>query len=231
VADFDDKMIIQSWHTNAKAWIDAIQNQGIESRNIVTNGAIVDAVMERKPSTVLDVGCGEGWLSRTLIARNFAASGLDVTGVDVVPELIENAKQFGSGMFYVYPYEKLAKEKIFNNKFDAVICNFSLIGKDDVEQLIRSIPNMLNRKGIFYIQTLHPLMCSKETEYEDGWRKGSWDGFGSQFKDPAPWYFRTIASWESLLRLSGFEIIERREPKFPENEKLASVIFICENAM
>ncbi len=226
MTEFDDKQIIQSWYINAKAWTDAIQNQEIESRNIVTNKAIVEAVMERRPSTVLDVGCGEGWLSRTLIERN-----VKVSGIDVVPELIENAKNLGAGTFYVCSYEKLAKEQIFEYKFDAVICNFSLIGKDDVEQLIRSIPNLLNRKGNFYIQTLYPLMCCRETEYEDGWRKGSWDGLGPQFKDPAPWYFRTIATWERLLSQSGFEIIERREPKFSESEKLASVIFICENTI
>ena len=222
MTEFDDKKIIESWYTNAKAWISAVQNQEIESRTVVTNKAIIDVVMERSPSTALDVGCGEGWLSRALIERN-----VNVLGVDVVPELIENARKLSSGEYHVCSYEKLAKEQILDCKFDAVICNFSLIGKEEVERLICAIPGLLNNKGVLYIQTLHPFMCCDEIECEDAWRVGSWDGFGSEFKDPAPWYYRTKASWERLLGECGFVNIECREPGYPESENLASIIFIC----
>lgn len=223
MTDYDDKQIIQSWHQNAKAWIGAIQNQEIESRNLVTNKAIIDAVMERRPSTALDVGCGEGWLSRTLIDRN-----VDIVGIDVVPELIENASKMSSGKYHVCSYGDLAKEQIIDSKFDAVICNFSLIGKEDVDYLIGAIPQVLNKKGILYIQTLHHLACCEEGNSKDGWREGSWDGFGTEFRDPAPWYYRTKASWKRLLRESGFVITECREPRYPGKEIPASMIFISE---
>ena len=56
----NDKQIIHSWEKNAKAWIEAIQNEEIESRKLVTNQTIIDAIVAYKPATALDVGCGEG---------------------------------------------------------------------------------------------------------------------------------------------------------------------------
>ena len=41
----------------------------IESRRLATDGAIVAAVVEERARSVLDVGCGEGWLSRALSER------------------------------------------------------------------------------------------------------------------------------------------------------------------
>lgn len=232
--DLNEKQILKSWHANAKAWADAIQNQAIESRNLVTNDAILDAVFSCKPVTVLDVGCGEGWLTRSLVAL-----GLDVTGVDVVPELINIAKQRGAGKFQLCSYETITNELLGKEdkgrgaKYDAVVCNFSLIGKESVEQLLNAVPALLSAKGYLLIQTLHPLMACIENDvdgdsvYEDGWRSGSWIGFGPEFKDPAPWYFRTLESWSQLLGKSGLRILELREPLHPLTKKPASLIFIC----
>ena len=55
------------------------------------------------PSTVLDIGCGEGWLVRALAER-----GIRAIGVDVVPSLIERATQAGGGEFRVASYEMIA---------------------------------------------------------------------------------------------------------------------------
>lgn len=59
--------ILQSWRANAENWIQTIDHQEIESRNIVTNQAIVDTLLSLHPHRVLDVGCGEGWLTRACV--------------------------------------------------------------------------------------------------------------------------------------------------------------------
>ena len=56
-----EKHIVDSYIQNAKPWITAISQQEIESRNLVTNQAIVDAILKQGPLKVLDIGCGEGW--------------------------------------------------------------------------------------------------------------------------------------------------------------------------
>ena len=80
----NDSRIIESWHQNADSWTGAVRDHQIESRRLATDAAVVKAVLDRHPRTVLDVGCGEGWLARALHAQ-----GIDVLGVDVVPELVD----------------------------------------------------------------------------------------------------------------------------------------------
>ena len=85
---FSDKAIIESWRKNANAWVDAIKNEKIISRVEVTNHAILSAVLSHKPSHLLDIGCGEGWLIRELSKLNVAC-----TGMDVIPEFAEHIER------------------------------------------------------------------------------------------------------------------------------------------
>jgi hypothetical protein len=61
--DFSEAKILDSWRKNAALWTRAIEAQEIESRRLVTNQAIIDAVTSNEPGSVLDIGCGEGWLA------------------------------------------------------------------------------------------------------------------------------------------------------------------------
>ena len=217
-----DARIIDSWRKNASPWTTAVRENQIASRALVTNKAIVDAVLSRSPRTVLDIGCGEGWLARAL-----AEHGVSAVGVDVVPALIEQARKAGGGEFRISSYEDIAAGRL-DVSVDLVVANFSLIGKESVEGVIRRAPSLLNSRGSLVIQTLHPVASCGDESYADGWRTGSWAGFSEEFSDPAPWYFRTMESWEVLLADSGFRILETREPVHPETGKPASVIFIAE---
>ena len=71
----------------------AIRNQEIASRKLVTDAAIIAAIKARCPATVLDIGCGEGWL-----ARRLAEQGMRVTGVDAIPALIDTASAGGGAI-------------------------------------------------------------------------------------------------------------------------------------
>jgi 2-polyprenyl-3-methyl-5-hydroxy-6-metoxy-1,4-benzoquinol methylase len=217
-----DARIVDSWHKNAAPWTTAVRDNQIESRRLVTNDAIVDAVLSRAPTSALDIGCGEGWLVRALAER-----GVKAIGVDVVPALIEQARRAGGGEFRVFSYEEIAAGEL-DVTVDAAIANFSLIGKESVENLLRRAPALLEPRGALIIQTLHPLVARGDLPYEDGWRTGSWAGFSDEFSDPAPWYFRTMESWANVLEESGLRLIETREPKHPASGRPASVIFIAE---
>ena len=219
---YSDAKIVQSWQRNATPWTDAVRERKIESRSLVTDAAIVGAVLSRAPRTVLDIGCGEGWLARTL-----GQHGIRVTGVDVVPALIDAASKAGGGDFRVASYEMIAAGRLELVPVDVVVANFSLIGKESVDNLLAAVPSMLAPSGALVIQTLHPLVATGDLPYVDGWRDGSWAGFGADFSDPAPWYFRTLETWAKLLRETGFRLDELREPLHPTSQKPASVIFIA----
>ena len=219
---FSDARIVDSWRANAEPWTNAVRGSQIETRVLVTNAAILDAVVGRSPASALDIGCGEGWLVREL-----AAYGIRATGIDVVPALIDQARRAGGGEFLVASYEELAAGEI-DLKVDVAVANFSLIGKESVDNLVRHVPALLNRGGAFVVQTLHPVAACGDHPYEDGWRPGSWAGFGEEFTDPAPWYFRTMEGWQRLVSESGMRVIEMREPVHPKTGQPASLVLIAE---
>jgi 2-polyprenyl-3-methyl-5-hydroxy-6-metoxy-1,4-benzoquinol methylase len=219
----NEKKIIESWTANAANWIEIIENNGIESRRLITNKAIVEAVFVNKPTTVLDVGCGEGWL-----AKELSGKGIEMTGVDVIPELIERANQKVKGVFLVASYEDIAAAKIvFPKLFDVIVINFALIAKESTENLLAALPNHLAPDGKLFIQTLHPFSRKAIEDYKTGWKEGSWDGLGDQFTLPYQWYFRTLEDWLLLLGQSGFHTIKVTEVLHPQSAKPLSVIFEC----
>lgn len=215
-----DEKIVDSWTKNALQWTAAVRDGRIESRRLATNKAIVDAVLSRSPASLLDIGCGEGWLVRELGYRVARA-----VGVDVVPDLIERARAGGRGDFLVSSYEAIADGAI-EESFDVVVCNFSLLGRESVDDLFRALPSLLDPGGALIVQTLHPLVACGDSPYVDGWRDGSWAGFGPEFIDPAPWYFRTLENWTTLFTGSGFRLLEIREPVDPRTHRPASIILI-----
>ena len=131
----------------------------------------------------------------------------------------------GLGNFELAAYADIAAGKLAE-KFDIIVANFSLIGKESVSGLFQSMPSLLNDGGAFIIQTLHPTIACGDLPYVDGWRASSWDGFSDEFTDPAPWYFRTLESWIELYTTNGLSIVELREPIHPQTGKPAAIILI-----
>ncbi len=217
---FSDQQIIDSWEINARPWVTAVREGEIESRLLVTNKAIIDAVIETEPNTVLDAGCGEGWLVRELDKL-----GVPSLGVDVVPELISVAQKKGGGRFKLISYENLSYDTL-KERFDAVVCNFSLLGNESVIQMFEQVPDLLNEAGSFIVQTSHPVFGCGDEKYIDGWRKGSWCGFNEKFSHPAPWYFRTMESWKKLFTHHGFTLSKIVEPLNQKTNVVASILFI-----
>jgi 2-polyprenyl-3-methyl-5-hydroxy-6-metoxy-1,4-benzoquinol methylase len=204
VRDSQEQHIVRAWHANAEPWSRAVRSGGIASRALATDRAVLEALAAHGAKRVLDVGCGEGWLTRALEAR-----GLHAVGIDMVPALIAHARELG-GEFHVIDYKDLAAGALPSGPFDAAVCNFSLLGDDSVAGLLRALPKQLVADGRLVIQTLHPKR-----------------GCGEDFSDPPPWYFRTLESWHELIERSGFVLEELSEPALPGTSTPVSVIFKC----
>lgn len=217
-----DHQILRSWGRNVEPWITAVRAKQIESRRLVTDSALLEAILGRAPRSVLDLGCGEGWLTRALAPR-----GIHVVGIDAIAAFVEQARAAGSGEFYVASYEQLAAGQL-KLTVDLLVSNFALLGHTAVEDLFRTAATLLNPGGAFVVQTLHPIMTGAELPYQDGWRNGSWVGFSSEFCDPPPWYFRTLGGWVRLFTDNHWRLLEMREPLHPQSNLPASVLFIAE---
>ena len=220
MASHSEQSLLNSWQNNSLSWVKAIRNNEIESRRLVTNKAIHDEILAFPQSSIIDIGCGEGWLTRMLFSK-----GYSVTGIDATKELIDVAIAGGGGDFITLKYEDISPE-YFNTKFDLAVSNFSLLGEDSVNVLFKALPRILTESGCLIIQTVHPFFVSLGADYIDGWREESWGRFSNESFEPSPWYFRTVESWIELFVQNRFSIVKIKEPLNPNTQKPESLIII-----
>lgn len=217
-----DEAIARSWLANADAWTDIVRSDGIESRRLGTNAAVVSAISGLAPATLLDVGCGEGWLCRA-----FAVRGVACTGVDASPPLVDAARRAGGGNFEVIDYAALANSEALPGPYDAIACNFALLG-EHIVPLLAALRRRLAPEGRLVIHTVHPWMACGDGEYADGWRSETFAAFGAgRFKESMPWYFRTLPRWLADLGEAGLVVENLREPLDPNTGRPLSLLLIA----
>ncbi|MBK64482.1 MAG: nodulation protein S NodS [Euryarchaeota archaeon] len=107
--------------------------------------------MLKKPFSVIDVGCGNGWVCRQLETYEGCNR---VVGIDGSVEMIAKAKQKGSGEFYL---AKLPEWKP-PQKFDLIhSMEFLYYLKDPVDSLRNFFTDWLNDEGILIAGVDHYL--------------------------------------------------------------------------
>ena len=216
-----ESTLLDSWHHNARSWIDAIRSGAIESRLKVTDQAILLAVASRQPERVLDLGCGEGWLLRALAER--AINGV---GVDGDATLVEAARAAGSSPVHLANYEQLAQAKVDIGSDYALICATFALLHQDIIPLLTAMNALLAPGGALVIQTLHPWSAAAG-DYQDGWRQETFTGFKGQWQ-PMPWYFRTLSSWLNALDRAGYQLTGLQEPQHPQSPVPQSLLLVAE---
>lgn len=220
-----DARIAQSWSDNAAAWTQVVREGLVPSRQAGTDAAIVDAVLAHTPRTLLDVGCGEGWLVRAL-----ACGGVQATGVDVSPALVDAANAMGHGTFTVATYAQLERDAgIAAGPWDVIACNFSLLG-DPLHPLLRALRTRLAAGGTLLVQTVHPWTARGDAPYLGSWRTETFDAFAVRFPSPMPWYYRTLSSWIGELAQAGLRLARADEPVHPSTGMPLSLLLHCEAA-
>ena len=216
--------LLRSWNVNADAWTSAVREQTIPSRRLATDAAIVGACARvidgRSDVRALDVGCGEGWLTREL-----ARLGAHATGIDGSVGLIDTARASGGGADYAcVSYEQLeASAEVLAGPFDLIVCNFSLLD-DRVASLLAALARRLPAAGVILVQTVHPWAAVGDGPYVDGWRTERWGAFDRPFPSPMPWYFRTTGSWLAEARAAQLVVDRLEEPIHPESRKPLSLL-------
>lgn len=214
--------ILKSWNANAQNWISTIDHSELESRKLVTNDAIIEAVLRHSPRKILDMGCGEGWLSRALRQK-----GLQVWGTDAVQDFIDAAIERDGGYYFHYSYEEIiAGRHRLPCPFDAIVINFALLDKEVTQKLLACLHLLMRKGAVVIIQTLHPFYIATTENYVSGWKDGSWNGMKREFVLPYQWYFRTFHDWIKLFAQLNYTIEEMDEPVHPETGKPLSVIFV-----
>jgi len=204
------------WEQNAAQW-DRVIDAGVFKSRKITSAAILNEIKRHQFKSLLDIGCGEGWIAGALDLKS-----VDYLGIDGSNALIEIAKAKHRAQFKKASYDELT-QKVWNpkRKFNGILFNFCLFD-EDVSDVLRTSSQFLQKGGLILIQTLHP--CFALAEYRDGWNSEDFKSSGAEFSGEMPWYGRTLAGWTAMFEKSGLVIKEIVEPM---NEgKPASIIFI-----
>lgn len=216
----------ERWEANAEYWVKIIRERRDRYRTELTDAAVLDAIGPCAGLRVLDAGCGEGYLSRTL-----AGMGADVDGVDACQSLVDAAaypSAAGAARFTCASVDDLPFE---DDAFDLVVCNHLFSHLPDPTDALREFARVLKSGGRLILLTLHPCFYVEHSER------------GSATSVPASQYFASrgidqhflvdglespsmVTSWlrplefyAGTLRDSGFVIADLREPH-PTQEQL-----------
>jgi SAM-dependent methyltransferase len=137
----------QHWHGEARRWVEWARTPGHDAY-----WDYRDAFFEFVPPpgrATLEVGCGEGRVSRDLAAR-----GHTVTGVDVVGELVELALEADPGSTYVVGDASVLPFP--DGTFDLAVAYNALMDVDDMPGAIQEIGRVLEPGGRLCLCVTHP---------------------------------------------------------------------------
>jgi 2-polyprenyl-3-methyl-5-hydroxy-6-metoxy-1,4-benzoquinol methylase len=150
--------VITAWSAYPQDLIEGFGDEGDFTRRYLLNPAIFTIVGDVRGKTMLDAGCGQGYLSRLLAKR-----GASVTGLEPAEA------------FYTYAFQREQSERLGItylqadlstwacplNQFDYVIANMVLMDIPDYLPALLNCVAVLKPSGGLLVSLLHP--CFEET--------------------------------------------------------------------
>jgi len=174
------------WDEHAQWWIDGFTD-GADPEYVEQ---IIPLALEELAgfSTVLDIGCGDGQISRSL-----AAQGAIVLGIDPTAAHIAIAQERGAGP--TYQLAGASQLPVPDGSYDAVLACLVFEHIDDVDTAISEVARVLRQGGQFSFFLNHPLLQTPGS----GW-------IDDHILDPPEQYWR-IGPY--LVETESIEEVER----------------------
>jgi ubiquinone/menaquinone biosynthesis C-methylase UbiE len=225
------------WDQMADWWDEHLGDEGDLWHRALIDPPLLRLVGDVHGLRVLDLACGNGYLS-----RRFARQGATVIGVDANAPIVERARLREAReplgiTYYVGDAAQLALPD--HATFDIVVCNMALMDIEDAAGAIQEVARVLRPRGRFVASQAHPCFDKMATSgwaieriYPDTtiWRKMS------RYREVAvaevPWqripdrvvytraYHRPLSWYVCALRAAGLLIAALEEPE-PTEEFLA----------
>jgi trans-aconitate methyltransferase len=163
------------------------------ARFVTDLGMPVLELLAPKPGEqILDLGCGDG-----VLTKKIAAIGCKVVGLDSSADFVASARKLGLEIV-----EKSACNMDFGPRFDAVFSNAALHWMKDADAVIGNVARALRPKGRFVAEMgghkcVNVVLSALIEELD----KRGHDGQGAN-----PWYFPTAEDYGSRLSAAGFDV-------------------------
>jgi 2-polyprenyl-3-methyl-5-hydroxy-6-metoxy-1,4-benzoquinol methylase len=161
-----EKQISQSWDKLADKWAGGYTEYGDMNREHVIDPIILRLAGLVKGLSVLDAGCGNGYLCRLLAKR-----GAKVAGIDISKRFIGIAQQREkeTPLNISYHVGSICDLSMFQaGPFDVIISNLVLMDVLDLGKAIKELWRVLKRNGRLIFSIMHPCFSSSPVH---GWMK------------------------------------------------------------
>lgn len=146
--------------------------------------------------SVLDAGCGEGIVSRSLLG-----TPARVVGIDIVPQLVKYARQRDLTQAITYEVHDLSRPlPHYHQAFDLIVSNLVLNDVPDYRGFITTLGASLKPNGRFVLSLNNPysaLLREKVENYFDSEAVAQYN-FG-----PATYFHRTMEAYVHAFHQAG----------------------------
>lgn len=206
------------WETQARNWI--AWARAPEHDSYHDYGPIFfEQIVPPPGRRTLDLGCGEGRVTRELRAR-----GHDVVGVDASATLVTAASHTEDGKFLVADAAGLPFDE---DSFDLVVAYNVLMDLDDLPGSLTEVARVLRPSGHFVVCVLHPMaeagsFASRAPDepfvvtgsyFEQRHYTATFERDGLSMTFSSATY--TLEAYARALESAGFLIESVREPQAP----------------
>lgn len=203
----------EAWEAHARDWITWVRKPGHDSYDRYHRDQFLPLVPPPGRRT-LDVGCGEGRLSRHL-----ASLGHDVAGIDASPTLVAAARELSPDT--ELHVANAAALPFGDASFDQVVSFMCLHDVDDLDAAVREVARVLEPGGVACIAVVHPINSAGRFErhgrfvirgsYLASFRTSDFverDGLRMTFESQ----HRPISAYFDALAAAGLVVDALREP-------------------
>jgi SAM-dependent methyltransferase len=153
---------------------------------------VVELLNAKPGERILDLGCGDGVLTKKL-----QDMGCAVVGIDSSPELIQAARRLSLDVSVRNAYDI-----DFDREFDAVFSNAVLHWIKDADRTIGNVFRALRSGGRFVAECGGDKCCQTiQTALIAELEKRGYDGWSAN-----PWYFPTTEDYGARLTKAGFVV-------------------------
>jgi len=143
------RLMKDHWERQAQNWLRWARTPGFDAYWLYSP-IFFDEIVPSPGQATLEIGCGEG-----RVTRDLKALGHDVVAIDASPTLLTAARDLDPAGNY---REASAEELPFaDGAFDLVVAYNSLMDVDDMPKAVREASRVLQQGGRLAICVTHPL--------------------------------------------------------------------------
>jgi 2-polyprenyl-3-methyl-5-hydroxy-6-metoxy-1,4-benzoquinol methylase len=164
--------------------------------------------------SVLDLGCGHGWLSQLM-----SAHGASVLGIDGSAELLKKAQQACPEVQFTQ-HDLLLGLTDLGRRFDRIVAYMVLMDIPEIDVLMKSVREALNEAGKFIFILPHPCYFNYKSHRSE--TTGQMYCAVTSYLQPEVWriesygghshYHRSLTAYFELLRANQFAVTRLYEP-------------------